>query len=67
MEKIIAFCGIDCAECKAFIATQENSDAKRREVAEEWSKEFGEKINPKDINCDGCLSKGLCLLQRLQM
>jgi len=55
MEMIIAFCGIDCAECKAFIATQENSDARRREVAEEWSKAFGHEIKPEEINCDGCL------------
>jgi hypothetical protein len=57
MEKIIAFCGIDCTDCKAFIVTQENSDAKRREVAKEWSKEFGHEIKPAEINCDGCLTR----------
>jgi hypothetical protein len=34
MEKMVAFCGIVCTDCKAFIATQENNDVKRREVAE---------------------------------
>ncbi len=31
MEKMTAFCGIVCTDCEAFIATQENDDAKRRE------------------------------------
>ena len=55
MGKMIAFCGIDCSECDAFIATKENSDAKRREVAKEWSKEFGQEFKPEEINCVGCL------------
>jgi len=55
MGKIIAFCGLDCFECGAFIATKENSDAKRREVAKEWSKEFGREFKPEEINCYGCL------------
>lgn len=57
MEKIIAFCGIDCANCDAFKATQENNSTKRKEVAESWSKEFGHEIKPEDIICDGCLTK----------
>jgi len=56
MEKMIAFCGIVCSDCPAFIATQENNDAKRREVAEKWSKELGQEIKPEEINCDGCMS-----------
>jgi len=55
MEKIIAFCGIDCSECKAFLATKEDNDNKRTEVAKEWSKEFGHEIKPEEINCVGCL------------
>jgi hypothetical protein len=56
MVKIVAFCGLICTDCGAFIATQENDDAKRREVAEAWSKAFGHEIKPEDINCDGCLT-----------
>jgi len=58
MEKMVAFCGLVCTDCKAFIATQENNGAKRREVAEAWSKEYGHELKPEQINCDGCLSKG---------
>ncbi|UCF60528.1 MAG: DUF3795 domain-containing protein [Anaerolineaceae bacterium] len=58
MNEMIAFCGIDCYECGALIATRENDDVKRKEVAEIWSKEFNADIQTKDINCDGCLSEG---------
>jgi hypothetical protein len=54
MEKIIAYCGIVCSECPAYIATQTDDDAKRREVAEQWTKQFGHEMKPEDINCDGC-------------
>jgi len=57
MEKIIAYCGLMCAECPTFLATQANDDAKRKEVAELWSKHLGVSLKPQDINCDGCLSE----------
>lgn len=58
MDKMIAFCGITCQECGAFLATRDNNDEKRAEVAQLWSKEFKSDIKPEDINCDGCLSEG---------
>ncbi|MBC8312921.1 MAG: DUF3795 domain-containing protein [Candidatus Cloacimonetes bacterium] len=57
MKKIIAFCGIICYECPAFIATKNDNDIERKKVAEQWSKEFNAEIKPEDINCNGCLSK----------
>jgi hypothetical protein len=57
MEKMIAFCGINCAECPTFLATQEDNDHKREKVAEQWSKDYQMQIKAKDINCDGCLSE----------
>jgi hypothetical protein len=54
----IACCGLDCAECGAYRATQKNDDAARRQVAEEWSKSFHHDIKAADINCDGCTSVG---------
>jgi len=59
MDRMIAFCGIVCSECPAFLATQKDDDAKRKEVAELWSKQFNIKIKPEAINCyDGCASDG---------
>ena len=55
MEKQIAYCGITCTECPAFIATQNDDDAKRKETAEMWSQKYNADIKPEDINCDGCL------------
>ena len=57
MQKMVAVCGLICTDCRAYIATQQDDDAKRAEVAEEWSK-WGEKIRPEDINCDGCVEVG---------
>ncbi len=56
MGEMIAFCGLDCNECPALIATQKDSDDERRRVAELWSKQFNANIKPEDINCDGCFS-----------
>ncbi|HEY44055.1 MAG TPA: DUF3795 domain-containing protein [Anaerolineae bacterium] len=64
---MIAFCGLDCHQCGAFLATRKNNDAKRREVAELWSKEFGADIQPQDINCDGCLSEGGILFHHCEV
>lgn len=56
MERIIAYCGLICSECPAFIATKKDDDELRAKTAEQWSREFGEEIKPESINCDGCLS-----------
>ena len=56
MNEIIAYCGLSCHECGAYIATMNNDDKKREEVAALWSKEYNTDIKPEDINCLGCLS-----------
>ena len=51
---IIGFCGIDCGQCKAFIATRNDDAELRRAAAAEWSKFYGHELKPEDINCVGC-------------
>jgi hypothetical protein len=56
MKEMIAYCGITCTECPAFVATQKDDPDERTRVAEMWSKEFNVELKPEDINCDGCLA-----------
>jgi hypothetical protein len=58
MAKIIACCGLECSACAAYIATQENNDALRRETAELWGRQLDVAVDPESIACDGCLSSG---------
>jgi hypothetical protein len=59
---MIAFCGIVCTDCRAFIATQRNDGELKKEVAEAWSTQT-ETLKPEDIDCDGCLATGPRLLK----
>jgi hypothetical protein len=55
MSEMIAYCGLTCSECPAFIAYKIDDDDLRARTAETWSQEFGEPFKPEDINCVGCL------------
>jgi len=61
-KRIVGVCGIICSDCRAFIATQRDDAALRKEVAESWSTET-EKVKPEDINCEGCFATGERLLK----
>lgn len=56
MGKMIAFCGLVCTECPAFIATQEDDREGLKRVAAQWSQQFNASIAPEDCICDGCLA-----------
>jgi len=56
---MIAYCGLTCSNCDAYLATQEDNDTKRNDTARKWSKVYRADIKPKQINCDGCKSDGL--------
>lgn len=56
MVEMLAFCGIRCDQCDTFQATQTNDDARRRQIAERWSKQFKADFRPEQMNCTGCRS-----------
>ena len=60
MNEMTAICGLLCDQCDAFIATRDDNDEKRAEVARLWSKQYNCDIEPADINCLGCTSDSDC-------
>jgi len=55
MAKLQAYCGLDCGECEAYIATQANDRAGLEETAQKWAKQFGSSIGSWEACvCDGC-------------
>jgi hypothetical protein len=55
MDKIIAYCGINCAVCPACLASQSGNLEEIEKVAKEWSIE-SMSFKPEDIICDGCIN-----------
>jgi hypothetical protein len=62
MDKMIAYCGLVCTECPAYVATQANDQEALAKVAAEWREQFDPNITVDTIACDGCLaeSERLC-------
>jgi len=58
MKKYIAYCGLDCEKCEARLATINNDNELRKEVADKWSKLNNITITPEMINCEGCRIDG---------
>jgi hypothetical protein len=57
MDKIIAMCGLDCAECEAYKASQSNDVEALKKVALSWEEMYHlPALAVKDVTCDGCLS-----------
>jgi C1A family cysteine protease len=54
MEKMTSYCGIDCAECGAYLAMKNNDQALREKTAAEWSKVHNFAFTPEMINCTSC-------------
>ena len=54
MKQLIAYCGLDCEKCDAYVATQNDDQALREKNAKLWSQMNGVEITSEMINCDGC-------------
>ncbi len=57
MAKIIAYCGLVCTDCPAYVATQADDQTALEQVVAQWRKEFdAPNMTVADILCDGCLT-----------
>ena len=55
----IAYCGLDCEKCDAYLATKKNDQALRERTARLWAELNNAPILPEHINCEGCRADGV--------
>lgn len=54
LTKLVAYCGLVCTECPAYIAERTDDDALRAKTAVRWSRsDFS--VSPEEVSCDGCV------------
>ena len=58
MKTMIAYCGLDCGKCDAYLATIHDDQVLREKTAKLWSELNHVVILPEDINCEGCRADG---------
>ena len=55
MNTLIAYCGLNCAECEAYKATQSNDTAWQERILAQWRVDFKSPDMPlAAVTCDGC-------------
>ena len=75
MKTMIAYCGLDCEKCDAYLATIHDDRALREKTAKLWSELNRITILPEQIDCEGCRADGrktvycdrLCQIRRCAM
>jgi len=56
-DRIVAYCGLVCSDCEAYVATQADDQAALEQVATKWREEYNAPgITVDDVLCDGCLT-----------
>jgi len=59
MKDMIAYCGLDCGKCDAYLATINDDQALREKTAQLWAELNNAPILPEHINCEGCRVDGI--------
>ncbi len=59
MKDMIAYCGLDCEKCDAYLATIHDDQGLREKTAKLWAKLNNAPILPEHINCEGCRMDGI--------
>ena len=56
MDRMVAYCGLVCTECEAYLATQANDQAALEQMAQKAREEYGmPDATAEGVRCDGCL------------
>lgn len=59
MGNMIAYCGLDCETCDAYLATIHDDQELREKTAKLWAELNQAPILPEHINCEGCRAEGV--------
>ena len=59
MKSMIAYCGLDCEKCDAYLATINDDQVLREKTAKLWAELNNAPILPEHINCEGCRIDGM--------
>jgi hypothetical protein len=55
----LAYCCLECLKCDLFIATRDNNEKLKAEVAQKWNVTKDKNFKLEDFNCFGCKSEKL--------
>ncbi len=56
MDRIVAYCGLVCTDCAAYVATQADDREALERVAAQWREEYNAPdITVESVVCDGCI------------
>jgi hypothetical protein len=55
-DQMIAYCGLVCTECPAYVATRADDMQALERIAAQWREEFNAPFTAQDCICDGCSS-----------
>jgi hypothetical protein len=59
MDRMVAYCGLVCSDCPAYVATQANDQDGLERVAAQWREDYGAPgITVESVICDGCVTEG---------
>lgn len=55
-KNMVAYCGLVCTDCEAYLATQDNDMVTLAKLAARAQEELGLTVTPEENMCDGCLT-----------
>lgn len=56
MNRLTAYCGINCGTCPLYLATVNGDEKLKAEVAEKWGKIYKRTLKIDEMKCKGCKS-----------